>query len=87
MTVQSRALAIAGAAALSAAIAFAGTAKAETVIELAQTGCQLVETEDGVKHGSTPASAKDYMINLKPSDYLYSCPLNPTLDYKLVVQG
>ncbi len=87
MTVQSRALAIAGAAALSAAIAFAGAAKAETVIELTQTGCQFVEAEGGVKHGSTPASAQDYVIDLKPGEYLYSCPLNPTLDYKLVVRG
>ncbi|MGI9303445.1 MAG: hypothetical protein ACR2RB_12170 [Gammaproteobacteria bacterium] len=30
---------------------------------------------------------KDYEIELKPGEYVYSCPLNPTPDYKLVVQG
>ena len=30
---------------------------------------------------------KDYVVDLKPGEYLYSCPLNPTPDYKLVVQG
>ncbi len=28
---------------------------------------------------------KDYNIDLKPGEYVYSCPLNSTLDYKLVV--
>ena len=156
MTVKSRALAIAGAAALSAGIAIAGTAQAATVIELTQTGCQFVEAEGGIDHGYTPTTAedckainaqngeernakavtlrltpgkhifrvtnenvpyelgfwlrgdgvinrvrlpsvsggglttgqtRDYAINLEPGEYLYSCPLNPTLDYKLVVEG
>ena len=30
---------------------------------------------------------KDYEIELKPGEYVYSCPLNPTPDYKLVVNG
>lgn len=30
---------------------------------------------------------KDYVIDLKPSKYLYSCPLNPTPDYPLIVRG
>lgn len=30
---------------------------------------------------------KDYDIDLIPGEYVYSCPLNPTLDYKLVVKG
>lgn len=30
---------------------------------------------------------KDYVVELKPGEYLYSCPLNPTPDYKLVVKG
>lgn len=30
---------------------------------------------------------KDYNVTLKPGEYVYSCPLNPTLDYKLVVGG
>jgi len=29
---------------------------------------------------------KDYVIDLKPGRYLYSCPLNPTPDYPLVVE-
>jgi hypothetical protein len=29
----------------------------------------------------------DYKISLKPGNYLYSCPLNPTPDYRLVVEG
>ncbi|WP_038248089.1 hypothetical protein [Ghiorsea bivora] len=28
---------------------------------------------------------KDYQIKLKAGEYVYSCPLNPTPDYKLVV--
>ncbi len=30
---------------------------------------------------------KDYVIELKEGDYVYSCPLNSTLDYKLKVTG
>jgi hypothetical protein len=30
---------------------------------------------------------KDYVIDLKPGKYLYSCPLNPTPDYPLIVRG
>ncbi len=29
----------------------------------------------------------EYKITLKPGTYLYSCPLNPTPDYRLVVEG
>lgn len=29
---------------------------------------------------------KDYEVVLKPGEYLYSCPLNPTPDYPLVVR-
>ena len=127
-----------------------------TVIELTQTGCQFVESENGRDHGfQTTGKAdcekinaetgaerlaeaktitlkpgkyifrvtnrnvpyglgfwlrgdgllgratlpsvsgggldqgvtKDYEVTLKPGDYLYSCPLNPTPDYKLVVEG
>ena len=28
---------------------------------------------------------KDYEVELKPGTYVYSCPLNPTPDYKIVV--
>ncbi|MFQ5442963.1 MAG: hypothetical protein ACE5EB_09635, partial [Thermodesulfobacteriota bacterium] len=36
----------------------------------------------GLKTGST----KDYVIDLEPGEYLYSCPLNPTPDYPLIVE-
>ncbi len=35
----------------------------------------------GLGQGKT----KDYEVELKPGSYVYSCPLNPTPDYKLVV--
>jgi len=35
--------------------------------------------------GLTPGTTKDYAVTLKPGEYLYSCPLNTTPDYKLVV--
>ena len=37
--------------------------------------------------GLTPGATKDYVIELKEGDYVYSCPLNPTPDYRLVVTG
>ena len=37
----------------------------------------------GLNQGVT----KDYEITLKPGEYVYSCPLNPTPDYKLLVEG
>ncbi len=36
----------------------------------------------GLREGAT----KDYVIDLKPGRYLYSCPLNPTPDYPLIVE-
>ncbi len=132
------------------------SAATATVIELTQTGCQFVESENGIDHGfaSTKKSdceainaetgsarlaeakvltlkpgayifrvtnknvpyqlgfwlrgsgivgrvalpsvsggglttgvTKDYAVTLKAGEYLYSCPLNPTPDYKLVVEG
>ena len=35
--------------------------------------------------GLEPGKTKDYEVDLKPGVYVYSCPLNPTPDYKLVV--
>lgn len=35
--------------------------------------------------GLVKGTTKDYAIELKPGEYVYSCPLNPTPDYKLVV--
>ena len=37
--------------------------------------------------GLNKGVTKDYEITLKPGSYLYSCPLNPTPDYLLVVEG
>jgi len=127
-----------------------------TVIELTQTGCQFIESENGVDHGFTTSSkadcdaindetgderlsesktiivtpgkyifrvtnrdvpyelgfwlrgdgllsratlpsvsgggliegaTQDYVVVLEPGEYVYSCPLNPTPDYRLVVEG
>jgi len=35
--------------------------------------------------GLTPGKTQDYKITLKPGEYVYSCPLNTTPDYSLVV--
>ena len=35
--------------------------------------------------GLVTGKTLDYKITLKPGEYVYSCPLNPTPDYKLVV--
>ena len=37
----------------------------------------------GLEMGKT----RDYAIELVPGKYVYSCPLNPTPDYHLVVEG
>ncbi len=31
-------------------------------------------------------TSRDYVIELKEGDYVYSCPLNPTPDYRLIVR-
>ena len=140
------------------AVSYGGSALAAEpeVIELTQTACQFVESENGVKHGFKTASAadckvinqktgedraakaktlelkpgsytfrvtnrdvpyelgfylrgagvlgratlpsvsgggltegktQDYKIDLVEGEYFYSCPLNPTLDYKIVVKS
>lgn len=146
----------------AAAIALAGlsgsawAAEQPTIIELTQTGCQFLESENGIDHGYKTASkddceaingasgeqrlaqartitlkpgkyvfrvtnknvpymlgfylrgagvldyatlprvsggglttgkTQDYPIELKPGSYVYSCPLNPTPDYKLEVSA
>lgn len=37
--------------------------------------------------GLMTGDTKRYEIELKPGEYLYSCPLNPTPNYRLVVEG
>ena len=36
--------------------------------------------------GLSTGATRDYEINLKAGDYVYSCPLNPTPDYKIIVR-
>ncbi len=152
--------ALTGAALVAGATITAAAPAAEpTVIHLTQTGCQFVESENGVDHGYKTSKAADceainaksgaerlatakvmtlkpgtyrfvvenrnvpyelgfwlrehdyswknplhkltktsisgggltqgksrtYDVELKPGEYFYSCPLNPTPNYKLVV--
>ncbi len=37
--------------------------------------------------GITTGTTQDYEVELSEGEYLYSCPLNPTPDYRLVVRG
>ena len=37
--------------------------------------------------GLATGKTQDYAIELKPGNYVYSCPINPTPDYKLVVRN
>ncbi|MDX1487482.1 MAG: hypothetical protein R3268_04725 [Acidiferrobacterales bacterium] len=36
--------------------------------------------------GLSMGKTRDYKINLKLGEYIYSCPLNPTPNYKLIVE-
>ncbi|MDD9878718.1 MAG: hypothetical protein OXR84_14885 [Magnetovibrio sp.] len=88
------------AAAVAATLQFAAPAEAAEVITLTQTGCQFVEPE-GTDHGYKTSKkadcekinakngkdrvAKSEVMKLKPGEYVFSCPLNTTPDYKVVV--
>jgi len=37
--------------------------------------------------GLGTGQSKDYEVELEPGDYVYSCPLNPTPNYKIHVEG
>jgi hypothetical protein len=37
--------------------------------------------------GLTKGTSKDYHVELKAGEYIYSCPLNPTPNYRLIVKG
>ncbi|WP_211210572.1 hypothetical protein [Hahella ganghwensis] len=36
--------------------------------------------------GLTEGSSKDYLIELTEGEYVYSCPLNPTPDYPMIIK-
>ena len=155
-TLRSIATAAGLAAGLGLGMTQATAAGQATVIDLTQTACQFVESENGVDHGFTTngkadceaindqtgdarlaestvlklkpgkyvfrvtnqnvpyelgfwlrgdglisratlpsvsggglvtGATKDYEIELVEGEYLYSCPLNPTPDYKIVVES
>jgi hypothetical protein len=56
--------------------------EAAQVIELTQAGCQFLEAE-GTDHKFATHS---YAVTLKEDECRYSCPLNPTPDYTLIVK-
>ena len=37
--------------------------------------------------GLNKGVTKDYRISLRSGEYFYSCPLNPTINYRLIVEG
>lgn len=37
--------------------------------------------------GLATGTTREYTVDLEPGEYVYSCPLNPTPDYRLVVSG
>jgi len=37
--------------------------------------------------GLNKGTTQDYQINLKPGNYVFSCPLNPTPDYPITVES
>jgi hypothetical protein len=153
---QRRSVLAAAALVLSCLTASAWAGEAPTVIELTQTGCQFLESENGIDHGYktsrkedceainsasaeqrlavsktislkpgkyifrvtnkdvpymlgfylrgagvlnyatlprvsggglTTGKTQDYAIELKPGSYVYSCPLNPTPDYRIEVSA
>ena len=36
--------------------------------------------------GLAEGTSKDYVVKLKPGEYVFSCPLNPTPNYRIVVE-
>ena len=48
-------------------------------------GIKKVSLPDVSGGGLTQGTTKDYAIELKTGEYLYSCPLNPTPDYSITV--
>ena len=37
--------------------------------------------------GLDTGKTKNYQVELEPGEYVYSCPLNPTPNYRLIVEG
>ena len=50
------------------------------------TGVKRLTLPSASGGGLKTGKAQDYIIDLKPGEYLFSCPLNPTPDYPLVVE-
>ncbi len=57
----------------------AGYAEANVIKRLTLTSVSGGGLDTGV--------TKDYAVMLEPGEYIYSCPLNPTPDYKIIVEG
>ena len=51
------------------------------------TGVKRVVLPSVSGGGLAKGTTQDYEIELKPGEYVYSCPLNPTPDYPIVVKG
>ncbi|MCC0179527.1 hypothetical protein I4641_21440 [Waterburya agarophytonicola K14] len=49
------------------------------------SGIQKVTLPKVSGGGLSKGTTKDYEITLKPGEYVFSCPLNPTPDYPIVV--
>lgn len=50
------------------------------------TGLQRLSLPNVSGGGLTQGMTKEYRVTLRPGTYVYSCPLNPTPDYPLIVQ-
>lgn len=51
------------------------------------TGVERVILPSVSGGGLSKGTTQDYEIELKPGEYVYSCPLNPTPDYPIIVKG
>jgi len=50
------------------------------------TGLQRLTLPSVSGGGISTGASRDYAISLEPGEYRYSCPLNPTPDYILIVE-
>lgn len=66
-------------------LATANASAQGAVIELTQAPSQFIESE-GVDGGHKTGKTRGYTVTSKAGENAYSCPLNTTPDYKLIVQ-